>query len=116
VNVQTADGILVSRFGTEKRLTKRPKYILIPEYRGKLHHENWELSEILRQKLLEEGVSYRELSQKTGVPVNSLWIFLNRRGGLNLASIEKLMKRYGLAVIELHPRKSKGRKHGKRER
>ena len=67
----------------------------------------WGLSEILQQKMAEEGLTYRELAAKIGLPLCSTWRFLNGRGGLNISSIEKLMAHYGLAVVELPARRSR---------
>lgn len=75
--------------------------------------KTWPLSEILRQKMLEEGTPYRVLAARLGLPVCCVWRFLSGRGGLNLASIEKLMQHYRLAVVELKPQQKKGKKHGK---
>ena len=77
--------------------------------------KTWGLTEILQQKMAEEGLTYRELAAKIGLPLCSTWRFLAGGKGLNISSIEKLMKHYNLAVVELPVRrkKTKGRKHGK---
>lgn len=68
----------------------------------------WKLREILTQRLLEEACSDAELSRRTGIVKCSLQRFLRGGGGLSLATIEKLMQRYGLVVIE-KPKRRKGR-------
>lgn len=63
--------------------------------------KSWEsLSEALREMTVAEGLTYSELSKRTGVPKPSLVRFLNRDRGLNLATADILMKHFGLVVIE----------------
>jgi len=72
------------------------------------------LIDLLHSKMAQDGLSYRELARKVDVPLTSLWRFLNGRGGLNISSIEKLMKHYNLGVVELpaRPKRKKGRNDG----
>jgi transcriptional regulator with XRE-family HTH domain len=66
------------------------------------------LTTTLRHKLRAEKSTYRQLAARLDVPAPSLWRFLNGRGGLNLATVEKLMRHYRLAVTQL-PSKRKPR-------
>ncbi|MDZ7619600.1 MAG: helix-turn-helix transcriptional regulator [Patescibacteria group bacterium] len=56
--------------------------------------------EALTAKLVEDGKTYRELTAATGVPWPSIIRFLNDRGGLTGATIDKLMEHYGLTIVE----------------
>jgi len=71
------------------------------------------LSEILRQKMAEEGLPYYAIADKLGLPVCSTWRFMTGNGGLSLRHVERLMEHYKLGVVELNPEQRKGRKHGK---
>jgi len=83
--------------------------------KGKHSMKTWNLSEILRQKMGEEGLSYSALAHKLGLPIYSTWRFMTGQAGLNLRHIERLMEHYGLCVVEAKPKrqKGKGKKHGK---
>lgn len=75
--------------------------------------KTWLPSEILRLRIIESGSTYREMAEKTGLHLPTLWRFVNNKGGLSMGNVDKLFTLFGLRVVETRPRKAKqGRKSG----
>jgi len=70
----------------------------------------WVLSEILRQRMLEEGLPYKKLAKKLNLAPCSVHRFLTGAGYLSVPTAERLMQHYGLAVIELPRRRGQAKK------
>jgi len=90
-------------------LTRRIKGIQL-ELVGVFAMRTWVLSEILRQRMLEEGLPYKKLARKLGLAPCSVHRFLTGTGYLRMKAAERLMQHYGLAVIELPQRRGQAEK------
>ncbi len=67
----------------------------------------WLPSEILKLRIIECGTTYREMAEKTGLHLPTLWRFVNGKGGLSMANVDKLFTLFGLRVIETRPKRGR---------
>lgn len=69
--------------------------------------------EALREKLVETGMTYHQLSQATGVTRPSLIRFLNGTTGLQGTTVDKLFRYFDLKVVEAGPTTRRPKRKGR---
>ena len=68
------------------------------------------LSELLRIRLSELADDYVGIAKRAGLPVSTVWRFLQRRYDLRLSTAERLMRRFGITVVETKAGRTKNRR------
>ena len=74
------------------------------------------LTELLRIRLAELGDDYPTIARRAGLPVSTVWRFLQRRYDLRLSTVEKLMAKFHITVVESKAGRTRSRPKARKGR
>jgi|GEM_PF-4909806 len=74
------------------------------------------LTELLRIRLAELADDYPTIARRSGLPLATAWRFLTGVTDLRLATAERLMRRFGIEVVERKPGRTNSRRKARKGR
>jgi len=73
-------------------------------------HTKATLTETLREKIRESGLTYGEVSRRSGIQREVISRFMNRRAGMGLGTLDRLVAAMDLQLVEADEAKRKTRR------